>query len=106
MISNEPCTLATDCWSLGNPSSSSLEFTMWLGVCFFELLSLKLPFDGDTTVALVKSILQDQPDLSLIPANFYSPEIFVPLEGLLVKDPQTRMTINQFILTPPITGRV
>lgn len=53
-----------------------------LGVCFFELLALKLPFDGDTTVALVKSILQDQPDLALIPANFYSSEIFLPLEGL------------------------
>ena len=53
-----------------------------LGVCFFELLALKLPFDGDTTVALVKSILQDQPDLALIPTNFYSPEIFLPLEGL------------------------
>lgn len=92
MISNERCTLATDCWSLG--------------VCLFEMLALKLPFDGDTTVALVKSILQDQPDLSLIPPNFYSPEIFIPLEGLLLKDPSTRMTINQFLLTPPINGRV
>lgn len=83
MISNEPCTLATDCWSLGN-FLITLLFQFDEGVCFFELLALKLPFDGDTTVALVKSILQDQPDLSLIPANYYSPEIFVPLEGLLL----------------------
>lgn len=47
------------------------------------MLALKLPFDGDTTVALVKSILQDQPDLSLIPPNYYSSEIFIVLEGNL-----------------------
>ena len=90
------------------------------------MLALKLPFDGDSTVALVKSILQDQPNISLIPPNYYSPEIFVPLEGnivfllnylflvrmlitfigLLVKDPILRMTVNQFLLTPPINGRV
>ena len=48
------------------------------------MLALKLPFDGDSTVALVKSILQDQPNISLIPPNYYSPEIFVPLEGNIV----------------------
>jgi hypothetical protein len=68
--------------SLSGQSLSLALIHPLTGVCFFEMLALKLPFDGDTTVALVKSILQDQPDLSIVASNNYSPEILVPLEGL------------------------
>lgn len=51
-----------------------------LGVCLYELLTLKLPFQGESTVALVKSILQDPPSVANIPAT-YSPDLTTAVEG-------------------------
>ena len=91
-------------------------------------MTLKLPFQGESTLALVKSILQDPPQLSNIPNN-YSPDLVTAVEGiaillnyiylhinfcstssplffhnfeigLLVKDPKTRSSINNFLTSP------
>jgi hypothetical protein len=63
------------------------------------MLALKLPFDGDTTVALVRSILQDQPDLSLIPLNNYSLEILIPLEGLSLSTHSHDLSLSLSLMT-------
>lgn len=68
-------------------------------------MSLRLPFQGESTVALVKSILQDPLQLSNIPNN-YSPDLISTLEGLLVKDPKNRYSINNFLTSPVILLRV
>jgi hypothetical protein len=92
------------------------------GVCLFELISLSLPFNGDTTVALVRSILQEPPHLADIP-SIYSTELvnaiegssslsgpsdllLISLPGLLVKTPNDRWTINAFLMSPAIAVKV
>jgi predicted methyltransferase len=47
----------------------------------FETLSLRLPFDGISTVDLVRAILHDPPNMSLLPEGVYSPEIYEVIEG-------------------------
>ena len=54
------------------------------GVLIFEALSLRLPFDGASTVDLVRAILNDPPSMSLLPEGVYSPEINEVIEGSIM----------------------
>lgn len=92
MINAQPCSFHVDNWSLG--------------CVLFELLALQLPFDGEDTVSLVKSILNDNCDLSLIPKNIYTADLLHIVEGLLCKDPVSRMTTNEVLSHQGVSVRV
>lgn len=55
---------------------------LFAGVMIFETLSLRLPFDGASTVDLVRAILNDPPNMSLLPEGVYSPDIYEVIEGM------------------------
>mmetsp|Transcript_23197 Transcript_23197/g.34028 ORF Transcript_23197/g.34028 Transcript_23197/m.34028 type:complete len:974 (+) Transcript_23197:241-3162(+) len=88
MINNSPSVLASDNWALG--------------VVLFEMLTLQLPFDGVTTVDLVRSILHEPPRRHLIPQKHYTNDVVHLIDGLLEKDINSRMTVNQFLQQPVV----
>jgi serine/threonine protein kinase len=60
------------------------------GVMLYEMLTGRLPFDGQSTGEILMKHLSERPDLTIVPIAFRS-----VLEGALQKDPKTR--------TPSIT---
>lgn len=91
MINGEQCTLASDCWSFG--------------VCVFELMALRPPFPGETTLALVRNILQSSPDFDAIPVDTYSADLRIVVEGLLNKNAMQRSSIKDFLCSPSVSNR-
>lgn len=55
------------------------------GVMLYEMLTGKLPFDGQSTGEILMKHLSETPDLSLVPPQFQR-----VIEGALRKDPKTR----------------
>ncbi|MGL5435049.1 MAG: Stk1 family PASTA domain-containing Ser/Thr kinase [Lachnospiraceae bacterium] len=52
-----------------------------LGVTMYEMVTGRLPFDGDNTVAIALSHLSD----AMVPPSVYSPEIPISLEQIILK---------------------
>lgn len=68
-----------------------------LGIVFYELLSSKLPFQGDTAFDFLMARLTDPP-IPLLKANPEVPPIFVPIvDKALAQDPDDRyQSMEQF----------
>lgn len=62
-------------------------YPLW--IIMYEMLSGKVPFDGDTTAVLYKQVHEEPPDISQL--NPYIPEAIVEVvENLLQKDRESR----------------
>lgn len=62
-----------------------------LGVMLYEMLTGKLPFDGETTAEILMKHLSAQPDLSIVPVQFRD-----VIRRSLAKDPADRIrTVRQ-----------
>jgi len=74
-----------------------------LGVCLYELLSLRRPFDASNQLALAMQIVESQPPA--LPPDA-SPDLVQTVVGLLLKDAQQRLTLPEALtlsthLPPP-----
>lgn len=56
-----------------------------LGIVLYEMLTGKLPFDGESTGEILMKHLTEKPDLSIVPSQFHS-----VISRALEKDPQKR----------------
>lgn len=82
----------------GKPQYLSLD--IWsLGCILHEMLTLRVPFNGDDIPQLKKSILNDE--ILDIPID-YSPELNLLVKKLLQKDPLRRPSCQQIMETPII----
>ncbi len=52
-----------------------------LGVTMYEMVTGRVPFDGETTVAVALAHLED----AVVPANVYNPEVPAGLEGIILR---------------------
>ncbi len=52
-----------------------------LGIVMYEMVTGRVPFDGDSTVAIAVSHLQDE----MVPPSAYIPELPVSIEGIIMK---------------------
>lgn len=60
------------------------------GVILFELVAGRLPFRGDSTMALLRAVLNDEPERLSPAAIGCSPRYAALVERLLAKDPEAR----------------
>jgi serine/threonine protein kinase len=82
IIQNRGYTSAADIWSAG--------------VLLFAMVTGYLPFQSNSTTGLLNTILENEPEFS----PSLSPSFTDLVQGLLQKDPTSRLTISQ-ILTHP-----
>ena len=69
-----------------------------LGITMYEMVTGRVPFDGDTTVAIAIKHLQEE----IIPPSIYTPDLPYSLEQIILKatqkDPERRYaTIGEMI---------
>jgi serine/threonine-protein kinase len=60
-----------------------------IGCILYELLTRRLTFEGETVTEVIASVLKQDPDLSLIPANIH-PRVIELVRRCLAKDPRQR----------------
>lgn len=77
---NKPYSYKSDIWSLG--------------CLFYELAALRYPFTGNSLLALVMSILKEQPQI--LPA-LYSEDLKVIVDKMLSKDANMRPSASQLL---------
>jgi serine/threonine protein kinase len=84
---------------LGHPYTSSVDY--WsIGVILYLLLSGKLPFEGEAVIEKIKCC---EPDFSGPSWKGISPQARDLCRGLLVKDPQRRITVEEVLEHPWVT---
>ncbi|MGW4079795.1 serine/threonine-protein kinase [Streptomyces asiaticus] len=79
--------------SLSSPvaGEAMLKADLWsLGVTLYEAVEGRAPFEGETVHELMSSVLNDPP-----PPMTYGGPLRPLIEGLLVKDPEGRLTAGQ-----------
>lgn len=85
LVSGEPYGASSDTWALG--------------VCLYELIALRRPFEAENQLALACQIVQEEPPP--LPAD-YAPELVRIVSGLLIKDPGKRLQLAEAMsLTKP-----
>jgi hypothetical protein len=87
ILLNRGYTAAADIWSAG--------------VVLYAMLAGKLPFVGDNIPAILREILEEEPNFNALPSR----EVASLVKGMLNKDPQRRLTIPE-ILAHPWVARV
>jgi serine/threonine protein kinase len=67
-----------------------------LGVVFYEILALEMPFQANSLPALVHRIVSSEPNFKQIESR-YSPTLMELLKSLLFKNPDVRPSIHQIV---------
>jgi len=75
----------------GQPYGASSD-TWALGVCLYELLALRRPFEAENQLALACQIAHEEP--APLPAD-HVPDVVQAIMGLLRKDPGERMQLTE-----------
>jgi NIMA (never in mitosis gene a)-related kinase 1/4/5 len=91
MILGKQCSYPTDCWSFG--------------VMLYEMMALTLPFTGNGTAALVKSILTESPKKIHTGIN-YSDGLRSITYSLLSKNPDERLDMHRLLTEKNIHNKL
>ena len=81
----------------------AMSDTWAFGVCLYEMMALKHPFNANDMKSLMQRILKVQYDP---PPTTYSPELRNIVTRLLTKDPAQRMKLSEMLETPIVVNRM
>ena len=78
-----------------------LRHDVWgLGILSFFLFSGRFPFDEDSDEDNKKKILETEPNWKLLERRKLDSRILGLVQGMLIKDPNKRLTIRQVMSNP------
>ena len=88
-------------------NSESYDYTVdiWsLGITFFELMTFKVPFKGNTDIGLFANIINGKKNTSINNNNgyYFSNELINIINKMIKKNPSERPTINEILNVPII----
>jgi NIMA (never in mitosis gene a)-related kinase len=89
LILERPYDAASDTWAFG--------------VCLYEMMALKHPFNAGDMKSLMQRILKVQYDA---PPTCYSPELRTIITRLLTKDPAQRLKLSEMLEMPIMVTRM
>uniref|UniRef100_A0A7S1QFW0 non-specific serine/threonine protein kinase n=1 Tax=Neobodo designis TaxID=312471 RepID=A0A7S1QFW0_NEODS len=81
----------------------AMSDTWAFGVCLYEMMALKHPFNANDMKSLMQRILKVQYDP---PPTTYSPELRNIVTRLLTKDPAQRMKLSEMLEAPILVNRM
>ena len=81
----------------------AMSDTWAFGVCLYEMMALKHPFNANDMKSLMQRILKVQYEA---PPTTYSPELRNIVTRLLTKDPAQRLKLNEMLEMPLLVNRM